>query len=336
MACCEGVHAGGPPRGPRGEQPADAGQHRSRTSASATHSTVPVDDLGLVEVVPEAAEDQRRRDRPRRSATPTVTSATVETVASRSAGEDAGQRQRQFDPQQPGRPAVPMPAAASRTSAGHLAAARPARCGRDQQRVQHQRDRGPVVALVPRTGRATRAGPATGSCRARRRVRESAPASGRTQYASTASGRATTSRDQHRLRGDARRDRAARRGSCRSCPGRTARRTTDCPAVGRGSPGGRTYVDATAITGAQPQRGVDHPGGLGKVYPDGTVAVGDLSLEVAGRRAGRADRPVRLRQVDRAADDQPADRADQRPDPARRRGRHRASTRSSCAGASAT
>ena len=43
----------------------------------------------------------------------------------------------------------------------------------------------------------------------------------------------------------------------------------------------------------------------------------------AGRRAGRADRPVRLRQVHRAAHDQPADRAVRRPDPARRRGRHR-------------
>ena len=41
-----------------------------------------------------------------------------------------------------------------------------------------------------------------------------------------------------------------------------------------------------------------------------------LSLERARRRAGRAHRPVRLRQVDRAADDQPADRAVQGPDPA--------------------
>ena len=55
-----------------------------------------------------------------------------------------------------------------------------------------------------------------------------------------------------------------------------------------------------------------------------------------GRRAGGADRPVRLRQVDRAAHDQPADRADRRPDPARRRGRHRRRPGASCAAGSAT
>ena len=62
----------------------------------------------------------------------------------------------------------------------------------------------------------------------------------------------------------------------------------------------------------------------------------ELDLDVAARRAGRPRRPVRLRQDHHDADGQPADRADVRPDPARRRGRHRAPTRSSCAAASAT
>ena len=52
--------------------------------------------------------------------------------------------------------------------------------------------------------------------------------------------------------------------------------------------------------------------GVGKTYADGTVAVQELDLDVGARRAGRAGRPVRLRQVDHAEDDQPADRADHR------------------------
>ena len=52
--------------------------------------------------------------------------------------------------------------------------------------------------------------------------------------------------------------------------------------------------------------------GVGKTYDDGTVAVHELDLDVAPRRAGGARRPVGLRQVDDAEDDQPADRADDR------------------------
>ena len=63
--------------------------------------------------------------------------------------------------------------------------------------------------------------------------------------------------------------------------------------------------------------------GVGKTYPDGTVAVHELDLDVAARRDGLPGRPVGLRQVHDAEDDQPADRADHRPDLARRQGRHR-------------
>ena len=56
----------------------------------------------------------------------------------------------------------------------------------------------------------------------------------------------------------------------------------------------------------------------------------------ARRRAGRLRRPVRVRQDDHDEDDQPADRADLRADPHRRRGRPPAATRTSCAATSAT
>src|SRR5919107_2883169 len=70
-----------------------------------------------------------------------------------------------------------------------------------------------------------------------------------------------------------------------------ARRTTDFPAHRRGRPGatpapgpstGRTYVDATAIndSGAGRTAASITLENVGKVYPDGTVAVGDISLEV--------------------------------------------------------
>ena len=52
--------------------------------------------------------------------------------------------------------------------------------------------------------------------------------------------------------------------------------------------------------------------GVGKRYDDGTVAVGALSLDIAAGDLVVAHRAVRLRQVHGAADDQPADRADQR------------------------
>ena len=54
--------------------------------------------------------------------------------------------------------------------------------------------------------------------------------------------------------------------------------------------------------------------GVGKRYADGTVAVQELDLDVPRRRAGLPRRPLRLRQVHDAEDDQPAHRADDRPD----------------------
>ena len=82
-------------------------------------------------------------------------------------------------------------------------------------------------------------------------------------------------------------------------------------------PGGREgpRVDATG----EPMIRLES---VGKRYPDGTVAVHELSLDVAPRRGLRAGRAVRLRQDHDDADDQPADRADVRPDLPRRRGRH--------------
>ena len=52
-----------------------------------------------------------------------------------------------------------------------------------------------------------------------------------------------------------------------------------------------------------------------KVYGNGFVAVDDVSLEVARRRVHGARRPVRLRQVDAAADDRRARGGDRRRDP---------------------
>ena len=59
--------------------------------------------------------------------------------------------------------------------------------------------------------------------------------------------------------------------------------------------------------------------GVGKQYPDGTVAVHDLDLEVRRGELIALLGPVGLRQVDHAADGEPADRADVGPDRARRR-----------------
>ena len=47
-----------------------------------------------------------------------------------------------------------------------------------------------------------------------------------------------------------------------------------------------------------------------KQYPDGTVAVDDLTLEVPDGTLDGVRRPVRLRQDDVDADDQPDDRPD--------------------------
>ena len=62
--------------------------------------------------------------------------------------------------------------------------------------------------------------------------------------------------------------------------------------------------------------------GVSKKYDDGTVAVHDLDLDVPEGETVVLVGPVGLRQVDDAEDGQPADRADQRAHPARRRGRH--------------
>ena len=61
---------------------------------------------------------------------------------------------------------------------------------------------------------------------------------------------------------------------------------------------------------------------VGKTYADGTVAVRRAHPGCGAGRGVRAGRPVRVRQDDDAEDGQPAHRADQRADPARRRGRH--------------
>ena len=68
----------------------------------------------------------------------------------------------------------------------------------------------------------------------------------------------------------------------------------------------------------------------------GTVAVDRPHPGRAGRRAGGADRAVRLRQVDHAAHGQPADRADVRARSCSATRTSRTSTRSGCAGGSAT
>ena len=53
--------------------------------------------------------------------------------------------------------------------------------------------------------------------------------------------------------------------------------------------------------------------GVGKTYDDGTVAVHELDLDVPRGEMVVPGRPVRLRQVHHAEDDQPADRADHGP-----------------------
>ena len=65
-------------------------------------------------------------------------------------------------------------------------------------------------------------------------------------------------------------------------------------------------------------------------------AVNDLSLHGPGRQDLRPRRPVGLRQDDQPEDGQPADRADQRADPASTAWTPRAATSPSCGGASAT
>ena len=62
--------------------------------------------------------------------------------------------------------------------------------------------------------------------------------------------------------------------------------------------------------------------GVSKVYADGTVGVAELDLTFAAGELTVLVGPSGLRQDDDDEDDQPADRADDRPDPARRRGRH--------------
>ena len=63
--------------------------------------------------------------------------------------------------------------------------------------------------------------------------------------------------------------------------------------------------------------------GVTKRYADGTVAVDELDLDVRRGEICVPGRSVRLRQDHDDADDQPADRADVRPDLPRRPGRHR-------------
>ncbi len=62
--------------------------------------------------------------------------------------------------------------------------------------------------------------------------------------------------------------------------------------------------------------------GVRKVYPDGTVAVTGLTLDVPAGEIVVLVGTVRLWQVHDPADGQPAGRADRRSDRARRRGRH--------------
>ena len=51
-----------------------------------------------------------------------------------------------------------------------------------------------------------------------------------------------------------------------------------------------------------------------KTYPDGTVAVDDLSLTAPSGQDHRARRAFGVRQDDQPANDQPDDRADERAD----------------------
>src|SRR2546430_3699097 len=72
---------------------------------------------------------------------------------------------------------------------------------------------------------------------------------------------------------------AARPATSPGSPGRTARRTRDCPPRRRPTPvrPEGTYVEGTPNGSAAPIT-LD---GIGKTYPDGTVAVDSLSLEIA-------------------------------------------------------
>ncbi len=73
-----------------------------------------------------------------------------------------------------------------------------------------------------------------------------------------------------------------------------------------------------------------------KRYPDGTVAVDELSLVAPSRPDHRARRPVGLRQDDQPADDQPDDRADRRAGSGSTTATPRSVPPPSCAAASAT
>ena len=66
---------------------------------------------------------------------------------------------------------------------------------------------------------------------------------------------------------------------------------------------------------------------VGKTYPDGSVAVGELSLDIPRDEICILVGPLGLRQDDDAADDQPARRADVGPDLPRRERRDRRRSR---------
>ena len=74
-------------------------------------------------------------------------------------------------------------------------------------------------------------------------------------------------------------------------------------------------MNATAPSGGlAPGEPMIRLDGVGKRYPDGTVAVHELDLDVMPGEVVVPGRSVGLRQVHDAEDDQPADRADQRSD----------------------
>ena len=151
---------------------------RSRTSARADTEDRAGEDLRLVEVVPEAAQDQvaepaladQRADRDQGDRGDR---------GQPQAGDDAGQRQRQLDPQQPAEPPVSHAGGRVAHLVGHLGQTGQRVAHQDQQRVEHQGDqhRGDTGG-ADRRAPAARAAPATESCRGRRRVRESARSAG--------------------------------------------------------------------------------------------------------------------------------------------------------------
>ena len=111
------------------------------------------------------------------------------------------------------------------------------------------------------------------------------------------------------------------------------------PAVPRGQgPALTSTADTSAGTPAPDSgsRPMIRLRGVGKTYPDGTVAVQGLDLDVARGELAVPGRAVRVRQVDDAEDDQPAHRADLRLHRDRRPGRDRVGPGASCAAGSAT